>query len=73
MRITTREHRCHLDPRVRRAGDEAALGAAVFAAAESFGLTDDEIRDMSTRAMDFAFCDEDVKLNVLANIRNSTS
>lgn len=37
---------------------------------EMFGLMDDEICDMLIRAMDFAFCDEDVKLNVLANIRN---
>jgi adenosine deaminase len=52
---------------------QTSLSREYAIAAETFGLTDDEIRDMSTRAMDFAFCDEDVKLNVLANIRNSTS
>jgi adenosine deaminase len=51
---------------------QTSLSQEYAIAAETFGMTDIEIRDMSIRAMDFAFCDAGVKRNVIANIRDST-
>ena len=39
-------------------------------ACETFGLTMRDIHAMNVRAMDFAFCDDEVKTNVLARIRS---
>lgn len=38
-------------------------------ACETFGMTVDDIRDMSIRAMDFAFCDDETKENVRNRLR----